>query len=111
MPAPGATPALPALRSGCSVPPIGETRFVSNEIILDIPANVPTGTLDGIASRHTMTRVETTTLALTGRTLHRWRIDSGGSPEAMIRNVCGSEPARVVAGPTVPSVVSERESA
>jgi len=101
VPAPGATPALPALRSGCSVPPIGETRFVSNEIILDIPANVPTGTLDDIASRHTMTRVETTTLALTGRTLHRWRIDSGGSPEAMIRNVCGSEPARVVAGAQV----------
>jgi subtilisin family serine protease len=99
--APGAAPALPALRSGCSVPPIGETRFVSNEIILDIPPSVPTATREAMSSRYAMTPVESTTLALTGRTLYRWRIDGGTLPTALIRNVCATELASVVAGAQV----------
>jgi len=35
--APG--PRIAALRSGCTVPPVGETRFVSNEMIMDMPAD------------------------------------------------------------------------
>src|SRR5437588_5428128 len=75
-PAPGPAPALPALRSGCTVPPVGETRFVSNEIIMDMPADA----VGAIASRHPVTLIESTTIGLTGRTLHRWRTESGNSP-------------------------------
>ena len=78
--------------------PVGETRFVRNEVILDIPANVATATLDALAARHTMSRIESTTIALTGRTLHRWRLDGGGTPAAMIGSVCSSEPSGLVAG-------------
>ena len=71
--------ATQALRNGFNLPPPGETRFVPNEVMLDIPSSVPTATLDAIAARHRMTRLETQTFRLTGRTLHRWRLDGGGT--------------------------------
>jgi subtilisin family serine protease len=84
-----------SLRGGFNLPPAGETRFVPNEVILDIPASVSTQALDAIAARHTMTRVETRGFRLTGRTLHRWRLDGGGTVSAMIRGMAGE---RQVAG-------------
>src|SRR5205807_5639230 len=83
-------PAPPApLRAGFNLPPPGVTRFVPNEVMLDIPPNVTTDSLDAIAARHRMTRLETQSFRLTGRTLHRWRLDGGGTVEAMIRGVAG----------------------
>jgi subtilisin family serine protease len=87
--APRSPTAAPSLRSGFNLPPAGEARFVPNEVILDIPANVSTQALDAIAARHTMTRVETRGFRLTGRTLHRWRLDGGGTVAAMIRGIAG----------------------
>src|SRR4051794_17370486 len=73
-------PAGPAnLRNGFNLPPLGETRFVQDEVMLDIPSSVPTATMDAIAARHRMTRLETRSFRLTGRTLHRWRLDGGGT--------------------------------
>jgi Subtilase family len=95
---PGGTRPVQALRNGCNLPPVGETRFVQTELVLDIPSSVSTQMLDDIAARHDMTRVQTTTIGLTGRTLHRWRIDNGTSVADMIRNVCTSPGDRVVAG-------------
>jgi len=91
-------PQVQALRAGCNLPPVGETRFVPTELVLDIPSNVSTQILDDIAARHAMTRVETSTLRLTGRTLHRWSIDGGTSVADMIRNVCTNPTDRLVAG-------------
>lgn len=82
-------------RRGFDLPPAGETRFVPNEVMLDIPKSVSTAQQEIIAKRHTMTRLETTTFRLTGRTLHRWRLDGGGTVEAMIRGMMGE---RQVAG-------------
>jgi len=86
-----AAPLVTPLRSGFNQPPNGEDRYLKTEVILDIPANVPTSALDAIAARHTMTRMETRTFRLTGRTLHRWRLDGGGTVTAMIRGL-NSEP-------------------
>jgi subtilisin family serine protease len=83
------------LRPSCNLPPVGETRFVPTEIIVDVPANVSAQTLDAIAGRHTMTQMETTSSRLTGRRLHRWHIDGGSSVQDMIRNVCAD---RQIAG-------------
>jgi hypothetical protein len=76
-------------RTGFNVPPPGETRFVPNEVLLDIPSSVSIGVLDAIAARHAMVRLETHRFALTGRTLHRWRIDGGGTVPDMIRGLTG----------------------
>jgi subtilase family protein len=74
-----------ALRNGFNLPPLGETRFVQDEVMLDIPSSVPTATLDAIAARHRMTRLESQTFRITGRTLHRWRLDAGATVPDMIR--------------------------
>jgi len=84
------------LRNGFHLPPPGETRFVQDEVMLDIPSSVPSATLDAIAARHRMTRLETRTIRLTGRTLHRWRLDGGGTVADMIRGMAATE--RLVAG-------------
>src|SRR5262245_52392922 len=94
-PAAPAGPATQALRRGFDLPPVG-APCVPNEIVLDVPATVSTATLDAIAARHQMTRLETVTIRLTGRTLHRWRIDGGGSLESMTRSLSGAE--RQIAG-------------
>src|SRR5262245_12553040 len=75
------------LRNGFNLPPLGETRFVQDEVMLDIPSSVPTATLDAIAARHRMIRLETQTFRLTGRTLHRWRLDGGTTVPDMIRTL------------------------
>jgi hypothetical protein len=92
---PNAPSVLP-LRSSCNLPPAGVTSFVDDHVLLDIPSTVSARDLDLIAARHTMTRLETTTIRLTGRTLHVWRIDSGTSVSDMIRNLCNAE--RQIAG-------------
>src|SRR5262245_19627405 len=75
------------LRTRFNMPTVGESRFVPNEIILDSFPTVPTPTLEAIARRHNMTRLETQVFRLTGRRMHRWRLDGGGTVEAMIRGV------------------------
>jgi hypothetical protein len=100
-PGPGGAPASArptALRAGCNPPPPGETRFVPNEVVFDIPTTVPTQTLDDIAARHAMTQQQMTTIRLTGRTLHVWRIDNGASVDDVIRDVCTNPADRQVAG-------------
>jgi hypothetical protein len=77
------------LRRGFDQPGDAETRYLPNEVILDIAASVPTTDLDAIAARHTMTRLETQSFRLTGRTMHRWRLDGGGTVMAMIRGLNG----------------------
>ncbi|MFL6799945.1 MAG: S8 family serine peptidase [Xanthobacteraceae bacterium] len=90
-----AAPAVQALRRGFDLPPPG-APCLPDEIILDVPATVNAGTLDAIAGRHGMTRLETLTVRLTGRTLHRWQIGSAGSIESMTRSLSESE--RLVLG-------------
>jgi subtilisin family serine protease len=86
------------LRNGFNLPPLGETRFVQNEVMLDIPSSVPTATLNAMAARHGMTRLETQSFRLTGRTLHRWRLDGGTTVPDMIRaltreqQIAGAQP-------------------
>jgi Subtilase family len=97
----GGTPAATrptALRAGCNPAPPGETRFDTTHVLFDIPATVPATTLDAIAARHAMTQQEMTTVRLTGRTLHVWRIDNGASVDDVIRDVCTNPADRQIAG-------------
>jgi subtilisin family serine protease len=91
----GAPKGTAVSRNGFNLPPPGETRFVANEVMLDIPASVSEVQLEAIARRHSMTRLETKTFRLTGRRLHRWRIEAGGTVPDMIRGVMGE---RLIAG-------------
>jgi subtilase family protein len=77
-----------SLRAGFFVPPAGERRF-TDDVILDIGSDVSVQTLDALARRHAMTRIESQTFALTGRTMHLWRLNPGGSVASMIRGLSG----------------------
>jgi hypothetical protein len=64
-------PAQPR-RSG--VPAVGERRFVPDEVVVRLPANLSRQALDDLARRHRLTRIESQSIGLTGTTFHRWRI-------------------------------------
>jgi subtilisin family serine protease len=72
------------IRPGFVVPAPAERRFVTNEVVLDVP-NIPGTTLEAIARRHHLTLIGSRTVALTGHTIYRWRIDDGRSVADMIR--------------------------
>lgn len=79
----------PPGRSGFFPPPSGETRYVPNEVLLDIAAGVSTSQLDTIARRWRLTRLDTHPMRLVGRSIHRWRINDGSSVTTMIRSLAG----------------------
>jgi subtilisin family serine protease len=68
-----------------SIPPAGETRFVANEVLLQVAANVSEQQLARIAARLQLTRLEIQTFTLTSRTLQRWRIDGNRSVAETLR--------------------------
>jgi subtilisin family serine protease len=77
------------------VPAPDETRIVPNEVILDVASTVSESALDHIAARNEMTRLEVITVRLTGRTLHRWRINGNRSVRDTIIRLAYE---RVIAG-------------
>jgi subtilisin family serine protease len=93
----------PAPRGRFVPPPPGERRFVPNEVVLDIAANVPDATLAAVARRHRLTRLEQHSFSLTGRRLFRWRIDGNRSVASVIRalgsdrNIVSAQPNHVYA--------------
>jgi hypothetical protein len=72
----GTTP--PSGRGGSvNIPPPGETRFVPNEVLVEIDASVSPRRLAAITQRLQLTQLEVQRFTLTARTLTRFRI--GGS--------------------------------
>lgn len=79
----------PPSRSGFFPPPAGETRFVANEVLLDVATGVSASQLDVIARRFRLTRVDVHPMRLVGRSIHRWRINDGSSVATVIRSLAG----------------------
>ncbi|MBV9249838.1 MAG: S8 family serine peptidase, partial [Acetobacteraceae bacterium] len=77
------------VRSGFFPPSAGETRFVPNEVLLDIVAGVSASQLDAIARRFRLTRVDIHPMRLIGRSIHRWRINDGTAVATVIRSLAG----------------------
>jgi Subtilase family len=65
---------FPGERGFTGVPPAGETRFVSNEMVLQVGPNVSQQTLDGVARRLGLSAVASQTIGLTGSTMIRFRV-------------------------------------
>ncbi len=72
-------------RGGFNAPPPGETRFVPNEVLLNIAPSAANATLNALARLHHLTRLESSDLALTRRRLLRWRINDGRPVAVVIR--------------------------
>ena len=68
-----------------SVPPLTETRFLSNEVVLQVGANIPAAQIAAIAQQLGLSIVATQPLGSTNRTAYRFNITSGRSVRDIIR--------------------------
>jgi subtilisin family serine protease len=69
------------------VPPRGETRFISNEMVFHVPSNVPPQTVDAAARRLGLVAVSSQNLTLSGGTLFHFRIDNGRQVPDVVRDL------------------------
>jgi hypothetical protein len=76
---------LPGERGFTGVPPAGETRFISNEMVFHVPPNVSREAVDNAARRLGLSTVGSQTSALTGGTLYRFSISGGRQTPDVVR--------------------------
>lgn len=76
---------LPGQRGFTGVPLAGEHRFIQNEMVLHIGADVSPETVQGVATRLGLTQVGYQRFDLVGRGLYRFRINDGRSVSDVIR--------------------------
>ncbi len=69
------------------VPPRGETRFVSNEMVFHVPSDVSPQAVDAAARRHGLVAVSSQNLTLSGGTLFHFRIDNGRQVSDVVRDL------------------------
>jgi hypothetical protein len=75
-----------ARRSTSGMPPAGERRYVPDEVVIQLSSSLAAQTIDALALRHRLNRIETLTLA-TGSTLFRWKIQDRRSVPEVIRSL------------------------
>ena len=63
-----------ANNGGSGVPPRGERRFVPDEIITAFSSSATPQSIDQIARRYNLTRLESQSFPLIGSTFYRWRV-------------------------------------
>ena len=68
---------MPGERGFTGVPPAGETRFISNEMVFHVAPNVSRQTVDSVARKLGLSTVDSHNVALTGGTLFRFRVADG----------------------------------
>jgi subtilisin family serine protease len=86
-PRPGVNPQRPPQLRTSGVPPSGELRFVPREVIVRLPSNISPQTLEALARRHALRRIEAHNLALSGTTIHRWQITDSRSVAEVIHSL------------------------
>ena len=78
---------FPGKASSNGIPPRGETRFVSNEIVFHAPSNVSAQVVDAAARRLGLVAISSQKLTLSGGTLFRFRIDNGRQVSDVVREL------------------------
>jgi subtilisin family serine protease len=69
------------------LPPAGETRFLSNEVLVEMRGNPTALAVDALVRRNRLTLLEQLSLGITNSTILRLRIPSGRSVPATIRAI------------------------
>jgi len=93
LPRRGGTGGTGSNNGGSGVPPSGERRFVPGEILTEFSSNATPQSIDQIARRYDLTRLESQSLALIGSSLYRWRI---GGRRSVADTVGAIENERIV---------------
>jgi subtilisin family serine protease len=79
--------AYPGERNFTGVPPSGETRFLTTDVMFNAGPSVTQVQIDDFARRHNCVAVWTARSTLTGGTLIRFRITGGQNPTEMVRTM------------------------
>lgn len=95
---------LPGERNFTGVPPAGETRFVSTEMVCQFGPEVTPQAIGGIARRHDLTIIATHQSALTGGTLVQFRIGGNRATTAVVRAM---EAERFISQPNYVYVIGQ----
>jgi hypothetical protein len=69
----------PAAAERIHVPSAGERSFRTGEVIVSLPSNPSLEAIDALTRRHRLTRLESQSVGLLGKTVHRWGIADGRS--------------------------------
>jgi Subtilase family len=72
-------------RGFTGVPPAGESRFLTNEMVFHVPANVSPQVVDNVARRYGLNTIGSQSFNLSGGTLFRFRITDGRPVADVIR--------------------------
>lgn len=99
---------LPGERNFTGVPPVGETRFVSTEMICQFGPTMSQQQIEETARRHNLTIVATERSALTGGTLVQFRIGGGRSTSDVVRTM---EAEQIVSQPNYVYVLNQDQTA
>jgi subtilisin family serine protease len=89
-PAPGVDePAAPSAqaRRTSGMPPSGERRLVSNEVVIEVAGRPTEQEVQALARRHRLNREESQVFSLSGTTMFRWTIPDGRNVAAVIRDL------------------------
>jgi subtilisin family serine protease len=76
---------LPGMRGFTGVPPVGETRYVSSEMVFHVGPGVSPQAADAAMRRLGLTTVESQSIGLTGGTLYRLRVADGRQVSDVVR--------------------------
>jgi len=87
---------LPGERNFTGVPPIGETRFVSTEMVCQWGPDITQQRIEEIARQHNLTIVSVQRSELTGGTLVHFRIGGNRAAPAVVRAM---EAAKIISQP------------
>jgi subtilisin family serine protease len=103
----GKKPDTTAPRS-TGVPPAGERRYVADEVVIEIAGSPAEATIQALATRFRLTRLESRRLPLTNATFFRWRIPDRRSVPEVIRALAA---AAVTAQPNYLYLLSQQDTA
>jgi subtilisin family serine protease len=67
--------------------PAGETRFVPNEVVIEVDGSPSQDAVEALARRHRLRRVESQPFRLSRSTIFRWEIPDGRSMQEVIRQL------------------------
>jgi len=76
---------LPGERGFTGVPPLGETRFVSTEMVFQVGSNVSRQTIENAVRRLGLSTIASQNVGLTGGTLFHFRIADGRAIADVVR--------------------------
>ena len=80
-------PSAPQARRVSGLPPAGERRLVSNEVVIEVAGRPSEQEVQALASRHRLNREESQVFSLSGSTMFRWTIPDGRNVATVIREL------------------------